>query len=259
QAGSATDRARRRDQSRSPSTTRASRSPSAVSRYSTCGGRVGTTTRSSTPAASNSVRRWARVRGGTEPNACANWLKRRAPLWLAYSTASDQRRPRRSAARRTSSGTGGHSAQRHITGRLSGRLERQLEHLADRHDRMEGHLLADVLGYVLEVPAVAFGQDHVGQPGCVRRQHLLLEPADRQHAALEGDLAGHPHRVLDRAAGQQGCQRGRHRDAGTRAVLGDRPGGYVDVELALVEGLLVDAEIFGVAADVGECDARGLL
>ena len=56
------------------------------------------------------------------------------------------------------------------------------------------------LGHVVEVAAVALGQDHVGQPGRVRGEHLLLEPADRQHAALQRDLAGHADRVLDRAA-----------------------------------------------------------
>ena len=40
-------------------------------------------------------------------------------------------------------------------------LERQLEHLADRHDRVEAHLLAHVLGDVVEVRPVALGQDHV--------------------------------------------------------------------------------------------------
>ena len=60
--------------------------------------------------------------------------------------------------------------------------------------------VADVLRDVVEVAAVALGQDHVGQPGRVGGEHLLLEPADRQDAALQGDLAGHPDGVLDRAA-----------------------------------------------------------
>ena len=58
------------------------------------------------------------------------------------------------------------------------------------------HLLADLLGDVVEVAAVALGQDHLGQPGRVRGEHLLLEPADRQHPALQRDLAGHADRVL---------------------------------------------------------------
>ena len=51
-------------------------------------------------------------------------------------------------------------------------------------------------GHVVEVGAVALGQDHVGQARRVRGEHLLLEPADRQHAALQRDLAGHADRVL---------------------------------------------------------------
>src|SRR5215210_2663499 len=45
-------------------------------------------------------------------------------------------------------------------GRL-GRLEREVENLSDGHHRMERHLLADVGGDVVEVGAVALGQDHV--------------------------------------------------------------------------------------------------
>ena len=81
-------------------------------------------------------------------------------------------------------------------GGLGGGLQRLLEHLADGHDRVERHRLADVVGDVVEVAAVALGQDHVGQPRGVRGEHLLLEPADRQHAALQRDLAGHADRVL---------------------------------------------------------------
>ena len=82
-------------------------------------------------------------------------------------------------------------------GRL--RLQRQVEHLVDRHHRVEGHRVADLLRHVVEVAAVALGQDHVGEPGRVGGQHLLLEPADRQHAALQRHLAGHADGVAHRA------------------------------------------------------------
>ena len=123
------------------------------------------------------------------------------------------------------------------------RLERDVEHLADGHDRVEGHLLADVRGHVVEVAAVALGEDHVGEARGVGGEHLLLQAADRQHAALQRDLAGHADRVLDRAAGQERRQRGRHRDAGARAVLRDRARRDVHVELAVVEGVVRDAEL----------------
>ena len=120
--------------------------------------------------------------------------------------------------------------------------------------------LAHVRGHVVEVAAVALGQDHVGQPGRVRGQHLLLEPADRQHAALQRDLAGHADRVLDGAAGQQRRERRRHRDAGARAVLRDRARGHVDVELASLEARPASMpSSLGVRAHVGERDPRRLL
>src|SRR3954451_6259901 len=79
-----------------------------------------------------------------------------------------------------------------------GRLEGEVEDLADRHDRVERHLLTYILGQIVQIWAVALRQDHVGEPGGMRREHLLLEPADRQHSPLERDLAGHADRVLDR-------------------------------------------------------------
>src|SRR4051794_10191312 len=139
------------------------------------------------------------------------------------------------------------------------RLEGDLEHLPDRHDGVEGHLLAHVGGDVVEVPAVALGQDHVGEPGRVGGEHLLLQPADRQHAALQRYLAGHADRVPDRPAAQQRRQRGRHRHAGARAVLRDRAGRDVDVELAVLERVLGEAELTRVRAHVGQRDPRRLL
>ena len=103
---------------------------------------------------------------------------------------------------------------------------------------------------VLEVATVALRQDHVGEPGRVRGQHLLLQPADRQHPALQRHLAGHADVVLHRPAAEQRRQRGRHRDAGAGAVLGDRSRGHVHVELMLVERLGRDAELVTVTAHV---------
>ena len=48
-------------------------------------------------------------------------------------------------------------------------------------------------------PRLRSGRITVGQARGVRGQDLLLEAADRQHAALQRDLAGHADRVLDRA------------------------------------------------------------
>ena len=52
-----------------------------------------------------------------------------------------------------------------------------------RQHRVKGHLVADLLRNVVEIATVALGEDHFGQPRGVRGQRLLLESADRQHAA----------------------------------------------------------------------------
>src|SRR3954451_2558056 len=83
------------------------------------------------------------------------------------------------------------------------RLECEVENLADGHDRVELHLLTYILGQIVQVGAVPLGQDHVRQPGRVRGEHLLLEPADRQHPSLQGDLAGHADGVLDGTTAEQ--------------------------------------------------------
>src|SRR5918999_4998875 len=155
---------------RSASTTTPRRSPAGVSRYSTVGGRDAITRLSRIPASSSSTSRAASVRGGIRPTAWRNSLYLTAPSWAAQRIESNQRRSRRLAAWRTSSGTGAHFRQRG-TCRSLGRertlsrlgLERQLEHLTERHDRMEAHLLTHVLRHVVQVGPVPLRQDHVGE------------------------------------------------------------------------------------------------
>src|SRR5438876_8472276 len=96
---------------------------------------------------------------------------------------SVQRRSSRSAAARTSAGTGRQLRHRGDTRSLG--LESQVQHLADAHDRMELHLLANLLGNLLEVGSVPLGQDDLAEARGVRGQDLLLEAADRQDASLE--------------------------------------------------------------------------
>ena len=63
--------------------------------------------------------------------------------------------------------------------------------------------VAHRLGHVVEVGAVAGREDDLGEPGPVGGQHLLLHAADRQHPALQRDLAGHADLAAHRAAGEQ--------------------------------------------------------
>src|SRR2546430_9503382 len=94
-------------------------------------------------------------------SVCLNSLKRTAPASAAAQRiARAQRRPRRSAARATSSGSGRHWLHRMKTrARLRPRLEGEIEHFAERHHWVEPHGIADVLRDVVEVGAVPLGDD----------------------------------------------------------------------------------------------------
>src|ERR1700760_933103 len=142
--------------------------------------------------------------------------------------------------------------------RVRRRLQRHVEHLVDGHRDVERHLVADLLRHVVQVAPVALRQDHVGQTRRVGGEDLLLEAADGPDATLEGHLTGHPDGVLHRPLGEQRGERGHHRDAGRRAVLGDGAGRDVDVEGLVLELRWVDVEVRSVATDVGEGDLRRL-
>ena len=64
-------------------------------------------------------------------------------------------------------GPGGHRCDR----------VRRLEEVTG--SEVEGHLLAHPLGHVVEIGAVALGQDDLGQAHPVGGEHLLLDAADR--------------------------------------------------------------------------------
>ena len=133
---------RRRRSGAAPRPAAPSALPRSVRRYSTPGGLSGITMRSIRPARSRSRRREESIRGEIPTTAAPNSLKRTAPECAATTTWSSQRRSRRSAATRTSRATGSQLRQRDI----AHRLERELEHLADRHHRVEAHGLAHLLG-----------------------------------------------------------------------------------------------------------------
>src|SRR6266702_3266507 len=190
----------------------------------------------------------------------------RIPGWSA---GRGVRPPRIAATPRTGPAPGGAGPVAFVGGSggllgglaAGGRLirgERQVEHLPDLVRQVEGHLVAHRLWHVVEVAAVAARQDDLLEAGPVGGQHLLLDAADRQDASLQGHLAGHADLGADRTAGEQAHQRGRHGDAGARAVLGHRARRHVQVDSASLD-LLVDAQLVSVRADVGEGDAGRLL
>src|SRR2546428_11955090 len=89
-------------------------------------------------------------------------------------------------------------------------LEGLLEHLAHVADQVNGHRLPNAGRQIVQVALVAVRQDDLGEPGAVRRQQLLLDAADRQYGALQGDLAGHAHGAPHRTSGHEAHQRGHH-------------------------------------------------
>ena len=94
-------------------------------------------------------------------------------------------------------------------------------------------------------------RDHALEPGVLRGERLLLEAADRQHLAGQGQLAGHRGVLAHLPARDQRRERGRHRDAGGRPVLRDRTGRHVDVQvmgLEVVLGQILGAELRRVRA-----------
>ena len=92
-----------------------------------------------------------------------------------------------------------------------------------------------------QVLLVALRQHERLDAGAVRREDLLLQPADRQHAAAQRDLAGHRHVAADRPPRQRRDHRRRDRDAGRRAFLRHRARRHVHVDVVLLEHLGRDA------------------
>src|SRR5690606_14409621 len=117
----------------------------------------------------------------------------------------------------------------------------------------------DVIGYFLEVPLVVEGDyDRLDAPA-VGGEQLLLEPADAQHLAPQGDLTGHRHIGPHRHPAQHRDEGGAHGDAATGAVLARRALGDVQVEVVLAVVELGDAKLLGATAHHGARRLDGFL
>src|SRR4029079_8797797 len=77
--------------------------------------------------------------------------------------------------------------------------------------------------------------------------------------AARGDLAGHREAAVDGAVGRGGDDGGGDGDAGGGAVLGDRAGGHVHVEVVVGEEAAVEALLRGVGAGERQRRLRGFL
>ena len=112
---------------------------------------------------------------------------------------------------------------------------------------------------LLDVLLVLRRNEHGLDAAAMRRQDLLLEPADRQDAPAQGDLTGHRQVVAHRDLGERRHQRGRHRDTGRRSVLRDRALGNVDVDVHVLVEIPLQAQLVGARAHVAQRRLRGLL
>src|SRR6476469_7091220 len=118
------------------------------------------------------------------------------------------------------------------------RLERELEHVLHVVEEAELDVLAEMLRDILAIALVQLRRDDQLDAVALGGERLLLQPADGQDLAGQGDLPGHRHLAAHDPSGDQRAQRGGHRDARARAVLGDRAGGNMDVQVVGCEPVL---------------------
>src|SRR5580704_12323582 len=124
--------------------------------------------------------------------------------------------------------------------RLTGKRPRQhLVHAVDWYD-IEPAL--DAVVDLDKILGVFFGDQHGFDAAAQSRQELLLETADRQHAAAQRDLAGHRYVAMDRDTGHHRDNRRDHGDARGWAILWGCTLGHVHVDVALVKHGRLNAE-----------------
>src|SRR5215218_10517931 len=95
---------------------------------------------------------------------------------------------------------------------VAGTPQGQGEGVAEILGEVDLQRLPNLAGQIVEIGLVVLRQQDLGDSAPYGTEDLLLDAADRQHPAGEGDLAGHREVVLRLAAGEGGDHRGRHRD-----------------------------------------------
>src|SRR5262249_54893909 len=131
-----------------------------------------------------------------------------------------------------------------------------LIHARDRND-IEAFL--DALADLDQILGVLFRDQHGFHAAARGRKQLLLQAADRQHAAAQRDLAGHGDVAAYRNAGHHRYNRADHGDASRRPILRSGPFRHVHVDVLLVEPRRLDAEGDRAHAHVGGCGRDRLL
>ncbi len=99
-------------------------------------------------------------------------------------------------------------------------LQGDLQHFVDPFHRADIEFFLHIIGDVRKILAVLLRNQHRGNPATVGRQKLLLQTADGQHLATQGNFPGHGHVGTHRDLGQSGHQGGAHADPGAGTILG---------------------------------------
>src|SRR5687768_17836723 len=94
---------------------------------------------------------------------------------------------------------------------------------------MELEHVSNFFGHVLDIRLVPLGDDDHLDSSAVSTEDFLLQPADRQNATTQGDLARHRYILTYRTIRHLRDERCRNRDSGRWTVLRDRTRRHVNV------------------------------
>src|SRR3990172_5305230 len=143
---------------------------------------------------------------------------------------------------------------------LSGSIgKHQVRHHTYIIDKVDGHILSDLVGQVFQVRPVLLRNDdriYLSASGC---QYFFLDPADRKDPSREGHFPGHGYITPGGAFQEKRNERHEHGDAGGRTVLLYRSRRHVNMDIVMLEKVLGYAERGGIAPDVAESGLGGFL
>src|ERR1039458_4163823 len=155
--------------------------------------------------------------------------------------------------RQVDGGNRRHRQSHHFT------LQRDFQNLIHGLHEIDLHGFLDGVRNVREILLVLPRDDCLQYAVPVRRHQLLLQSADGQHLATEGDFTGHGHVAAHRNACQGAANGGGQSDAGRRTVLGDGALGNVDMHVEVAVKIARQTERGGTRADVAHGGLRGFL
>ena len=120
-------------------------------------------------------------------------------------------------------------------------------------------LLTDGLINFLQIPFVVLGNQHRSDSMTKRCHGFLLQSADSQNTAPNGNLAGHGHIPTDGNACQRGNQGGAHRYARRWTILGNSALGEMDMNILCFIEVWAYPQLLSIGADIAHSSVDGFL